>query len=280
MLCSLSGRDVPTGEAVPGDGREVGGHERLLQQLDRAAGVLGPQALGFGDGRLRLLPLVDVHADADHRPRVTVVAVDDPPASLEPVDLTVGPHDPVLVPQVITRAQGLLDPLPGGEHVVRVDESRNASKVPGNEPGARPYRASIASSQVTRPTRRPRPTCPCPRLRTRAAGARRRASGATRIARSVRKRRSSTHPRREDAAERRVRRVRSYRPRRCRRTTPAPVGRTSHWRSSGASAALLGLVFVGLSINLKDVIGSRQLVNRPLEAVVALGSVLVRRPRC
>ena len=43
----------------------------------------------------------------------------------------------------------------------------------------------------------------------------------------------------------------------------------------GASAALLGLVFVGLSINLKDVIGSRQLVNRALEAVVALGSVLV-----
>ena len=43
----------------------------------------------------------------------------------------------------------------------------------------------------------------------------------------------------------------------------------------GASAALLGRVFVGLSINLKDVIGSRQLVNRALEAVVALGSVLV-----
>ena len=43
----------------------------------------------------------------------------------------------------------------------------------------------------------------------------------------------------------------------------------------GASAALLGLVFVGLSINLKDVIGSRQLVNRALEAVLALGSVLV-----
>ncbi len=43
----------------------------------------------------------------------------------------------------------------------------------------------------------------------------------------------------------------------------------------GASAALLGLVFVGLSINLKDVIGSRQLVNRALEAVLALGGVLV-----
>ena len=34
-------------------------------------------------------------------------------------------------------------------------------------------------------------------------------------------------------------------------------------------------MFVGLSINLKDVIGSRQLVNRALEAVIALGSVLV-----
>jgi hypothetical protein len=43
----------------------------------------------------------------------------------------------------------------------------------------------------------------------------------------------------------------------------------------GASAALLGLVFVGLSINLRDVIGSRQLVNRALEAVIALGSVLL-----
>jgi hypothetical protein len=43
----------------------------------------------------------------------------------------------------------------------------------------------------------------------------------------------------------------------------------------GASAALLGLVFVGLSINLKDVIGSRQLVNRAIEAVIALGMVLL-----
>lgn len=43
----------------------------------------------------------------------------------------------------------------------------------------------------------------------------------------------------------------------------------------GASAALLGLVFVGLSINLRDVVGSRQLVNRALEAVIALAAVLV-----
>jgi hypothetical protein len=42
----------------------------------------------------------------------------------------------------------------------------------------------------------------------------------------------------------------------------------------GASAALLGLVFVGLTINLRDVIASRQLVNRAAEAVVLLGSVL------
>jgi hypothetical protein len=38
----------------------------------------------------------------------------------------------------------------------------------------------------------------------------------------------------------------------------------------GASAALLGLVFVGLTINLRDVIASRQLVNRVAEAVVLL----------
>jgi modulator of FtsH protease len=43
----------------------------------------------------------------------------------------------------------------------------------------------------------------------------------------------------------------------------------------GASAALLGLVFVGLSINLRDVIGSRQLVNRAAEAVFGLAAVLV-----
>jgi modulator of FtsH protease len=43
----------------------------------------------------------------------------------------------------------------------------------------------------------------------------------------------------------------------------------------GASAALLGLVFVGISINLRDIIGSGVLVHRALEAVVLLGSVLV-----
>jgi hypothetical protein len=42
----------------------------------------------------------------------------------------------------------------------------------------------------------------------------------------------------------------------------------------GASAALLGLVFVGLTINLRDVVASRQLVNRAAEAVILLGSVL------
>jgi hypothetical protein len=43
----------------------------------------------------------------------------------------------------------------------------------------------------------------------------------------------------------------------------------------GASAALLGLVFVGLSINLRDFVGSRQLVNRAAEAVIGLAAVLV-----
>jgi modulator of FtsH protease len=43
----------------------------------------------------------------------------------------------------------------------------------------------------------------------------------------------------------------------------------------GASAALLGLVIVGLSINLRDVITSAQLVNRAAEAVLALATVLV-----
>jgi hypothetical protein len=42
----------------------------------------------------------------------------------------------------------------------------------------------------------------------------------------------------------------------------------------GASAALLGLVFVGLTINLRDVVSSDVLVNRAAEAVVLLGSVL------
>lgn len=43
----------------------------------------------------------------------------------------------------------------------------------------------------------------------------------------------------------------------------------------GASAALLGLVFVGFSINLRDIVSDGRLVNRALEAVVALASVLV-----
>lgn len=43
----------------------------------------------------------------------------------------------------------------------------------------------------------------------------------------------------------------------------------------GASAALLGLVFVGISINLRDIIGSGVLVHRAAEAVILLGSVLV-----
>jgi modulator of FtsH protease len=43
----------------------------------------------------------------------------------------------------------------------------------------------------------------------------------------------------------------------------------------GASAALLGLVFVGISINLKDFVGTRILVNRACEAIVLLASVLI-----
>ena len=43
----------------------------------------------------------------------------------------------------------------------------------------------------------------------------------------------------------------------------------------GASAALLGLVFVGLSINLRDVVSSPALVHRAGEAVAVLASVLV-----
>jgi hypothetical protein len=42
----------------------------------------------------------------------------------------------------------------------------------------------------------------------------------------------------------------------------------------GASAALLGLVFVGISINLRDIVGSGALVHRAAEAVMLLGSVL------
>jgi modulator of FtsH protease len=43
----------------------------------------------------------------------------------------------------------------------------------------------------------------------------------------------------------------------------------------GASAALLGLVFVGMSINLKEFVGTPSLVNRALEAILLLASVLV-----
>lgn len=42
-----------------------------------------------------------------------------------------------------------------------------------------------------------------------------------------------------------------------------------------ASAALLGLVFVGLTINLREVVASRLLVNRAVEAVILLGIVLL-----
>ncbi|HEY4397612.1 MAG TPA: hypothetical protein VGO28_08050 [Acidimicrobiia bacterium] len=42
----------------------------------------------------------------------------------------------------------------------------------------------------------------------------------------------------------------------------------------GASAALLGLVFVGISINLRDIVGSGSLVHRAGEAVILLGWVL------
>ena len=56
--------------------------------------------------------------------------------------------------------------------------------------------------------------------------------------------------------------------------------RISDWESFalaqvGASAALLGLVFVGISINLRDIVGSGSLVHRAAEAVILLGSVLV-----
>jgi modulator of FtsH protease len=42
----------------------------------------------------------------------------------------------------------------------------------------------------------------------------------------------------------------------------------------GASSVLLGLVFVGVSINLGEIVGSPQLVRRAGEAVLVLGSVL------
>jgi modulator of FtsH protease len=43
----------------------------------------------------------------------------------------------------------------------------------------------------------------------------------------------------------------------------------------GASAALLGLVFVGMSINLKEFVQSPSLVNRGLEAIMLLATVLL-----
>jgi modulator of FtsH protease len=43
----------------------------------------------------------------------------------------------------------------------------------------------------------------------------------------------------------------------------------------GASAALLGLVFVGMSINLKEFVQSSSLVNRGLEAILLLATVLL-----
>ena len=42
----------------------------------------------------------------------------------------------------------------------------------------------------------------------------------------------------------------------------------------GASSVLLGLVFVGVSINLGEIVGSPLLVRRAGEAVLVLGSVL------
>ncbi len=54
----------------------------------------------------------------------------------------------------------------------------------------------------------------------------------------------------------------------------------AHWSNFalaqvGASAALLGLVFVGISINLRQFVDSRLLVNRAFEAIVMLASVLI-----
>jgi hypothetical protein len=43
----------------------------------------------------------------------------------------------------------------------------------------------------------------------------------------------------------------------------------------GASAALLGLVFVGISINLREVLAQTALVNRAGEAVALLASLLI-----
>ena len=45
--------------------------------------------------------------------------------------------------------------------------------------------------------------------------------------------------------------------------------------NAGAAAALAGLVFVGVSINVETIVASRRLTGRALEAIVVLGSVLV-----
>jgi hypothetical protein len=55
---------------------------------------------------------------------------------------------------------------------------------------------------------------------------------------------------------------------------------TAGWESLfsaelGAAAALLGLVFVGVSINISRIVASRLLVDRSLEAIVLLTQVLV-----
>ena len=59
------------------------------------------------------------------------------------------------------------------------------------------------------------------------------------------------------------------------RVRPRRSGPTSRLAQLGASAALLGLVFVGMSINLKEFVGTPLLVNRALEAIVLLATVLV-----
>jgi hypothetical protein len=45
--------------------------------------------------------------------------------------------------------------------------------------------------------------------------------------------------------------------------------------NAGAAAALAGLVFVGVSINVDQIVASRRLTGRALEAFALLGSVLV-----
>jgi modulator of FtsH protease len=45
--------------------------------------------------------------------------------------------------------------------------------------------------------------------------------------------------------------------------------------NAGAAAALAGLVFVGVSINVDEIIASRRLIGRALEAFTTLSSVLI-----